>query len=327
MPKVLVTGGAGYVGSHVCKLLAAKGIEPVIFDSLKNGHSEAVRWGPLITGDIRDKPAIRDALQRHEIEAVFHFAALAYVGESVAQPDRYYDVNVVGTAALLDSMREASVRRIVFSSSCATYGIPDKMPIDEAQRQSPINPYGRTKLICEQMLADYSNAFGLRYAVLRYFNAAGCDPDGMLFEKHDPEPHLIPRALMAAAGFGPPLQILGTDYDTPDGTAIRDYVHVSDLAMAHWLAFDHIANGKEPLSLNLGTGRGYSVREVVDMVQHVTGLRVPLSNGPRRPGDPPVLVAATNRAAATLGFSPKYSDLQTIVKTAWVGIQSVYGTG
>lgn len=327
MLKVLVTGGAGYVGSHVCKLLAAKGVEPITFDSLKNGHSEAVRWGPLVVGDIRDRAAVRNALQQHEIDSVFHFAALAYVGESVAQPDRYYDVNVVGTATLLEAMREASVRRIVFSSSCATYGIPDKMPIDEEQRQSPINPYGRTKLICEQMLADYSQAFDLRYAVLRYFNAAGCDPDGMLFEKHDPEPHLIPRALMAASGVGPPLQILGTDYDTPDGTAIRDYVHVGDLAMAHWLAFDHLANGKEPLSLNLGTGRGYSVREVVDMVQHVTGLRVPVSNGPRRPGDPPVLVAATNRAAATLGFSPKYSDLETIVKTAWAGIQSVYGTG
>ena len=326
MVSVLVTGGAGYVGSHTCKLLASKGIEPVTFDSLKNGHEEAVRWGPLINGDIRDKAAIGAALVQHRIEAVFHFAALAYVGDSVAQPDSYYDVNVSGTLALLSAMREASVKRIVFSSSCATYGIPDKMPIDERQPQHPINPYGRTKLIGEQMLSDYSRAFGLRYAILRYFNAAGCDPEGLLVEKHVPEPHLIPRALMAAGGFGPPLQIHGTDYDTPDGTAIRDYVHVTDLATAHWLAFDQLARGADPIILNLGTGCGYSVREVVDMVQRVTGITVPISEGPRRAGDPPVLVASTDLSAEILGFSPEYSDLETIVRTAWRGIQSINGS-
>lgn len=325
MVSVLVTGGAGYVGSHACKLLAAKGVQPVTFDSLKNGHEEAVRWGPLIVGDVRDKVAIRKVFRQHEIEAVFHFAALAYVGDSVAQPDAYYDVNVVGTAVVLETMREASVNRIVFSSSCATYGVPDKIPIDEGQLQQPINPYGRTKLVGEQMLSDYSGAFGLRYAILRYFNAAGCDPEGLLAEKHVPEPHLIPRALMAAGGFGPPLQIHGTDYDTPDGTAIRDYVHVSDLAEAHWLAFDRLRNSAGPIILNLGAGRGYSVREVVDMIQVVTGHAVPISKGPRRAGDPSLLIASTNKAKEVLGFSPKYSDLETIVRTAWHGIQSTYG--
>ena len=242
MVNVLVTGGAGYVGSHVCKLLASKDIRPVTFNSLENGHKELVRWGPLITGDIRDKAAIRHAIDQHQIEAVFHFAALAYVGKSAARPDRYYDVNVGGTAALLEAMRETSLTRIVFSSSCATYGVPDKIPIDETHRQQPINPYGRTKVMGEQMLSDYSAAFGLRYAVLRYFNAAGCDPDGQLFEKHVPELHLIPRALMAAGGYGPPLEIHGTDYGTPDGTAIRDYIHVTDLATAHWLAFERLGS-------------------------------------------------------------------------------------
>jgi UDP-arabinose 4-epimerase len=323
--RVLVTGGAGYVGSHTCKLLAAKGIEPIVFDSLANGHREAVRWGPLIVGDIRDKASLLKALTEYKIEAVFHFAALAYVGESVMRPDSYYDVNVAGTARLLEAMREASVARIVLSSSCATYGIPDKVPIDEAQPQKPINPYGRTKLICEQMLSDYSIAFGLQYAILRYFNAAGCDREGQLVERHDPETHLIPRTLMAAGGFGPELQIHGTDYDTPDGTAIRDYIHVDDLATAHWLAFDRLTKGADPVAVNLGTGRGFSVTEIIEMVERVTGLSVQKSRGPRRPGDPPVLVAATARSAEVLGFAPKHSDLETIVRTAWRGTQAVYG--
>jgi UDP-arabinose 4-epimerase len=325
MVNVLVTGGAGYVGSHTCKLLAANGIQPITFDSLENGHGESVYWGPIIIGDIRDQVSIYAALRRYDVDAVFHLAALAYVGDSVVRPDEYYDVNVVGTFALLAAMREASVSRIVFSSSCATYGIPSRVPIDEEQEQRPINPYGRTKLIGEQMLIDHSAAFGFDYAILRYFNAAGCDPDGDLVERHNPETHLIPRALMAAGGFGPALQIHGTDYSTPDGTAIRDYVHVSDLATAHWRAYDSLLRGKGSLTLNLGTGRGYSVREVVDTIQHVTGLRVPVSYGPRRPGDPPVLLAATKRSMAMLDFSPKYSDLETIVKTAWDGIQTVYG--
>jgi UDP-arabinose 4-epimerase len=325
MTKVLVTGGAGYVGSHACKMLAEKGITPVVFDSLENGHREAVRWGPLIVGDIRDKTALETALVEHGITAVFHFAALAYVGESVGRPDSYYDVNVAGTAKLLQAMRETSVRQIIFSSSCATYGSPEKMPIDERQAQSPVNPYGRTKLICEQMLSDFAGAFGFSHAILRYFNAAGCDPDGELFEKHVPEPHLIPRALMAAGGMGPPLQLHGIDYDTPDGTAIRDYVHVTDLAEAHWLAYRRLVQGAGSVALNLGTGQGYSVRQVIDMVRSVTGLTVPVNEGPRRPGDPPVLIASISKASDVLGFSPRYSDLETIVETAWRGIQSVYG--
>jgi UDP-arabinose 4-epimerase len=324
MVSVLVTGGAGYVGSHTCKLLASKGIEPVTFDSLEHGHAESVRWGPLIVGDIRNKAALSKVILDHKTEAVFHFAALASVGESVNRPDTYYDVNVTGTAALLGAMHERSVRRIVFSSSCATYGTPEMMPIDENQVQCPINPYGRTKLIGEQMLADYSRAFGLDYAILRYFNAAGCDPEGQLYEKHVPEPHLIPRALMAAGGFGPALEIHGADYDTPDGTAIRDYIHVSDLATAHWLTFDRLARRAEPLVLNLGTGRGHSVKEVVDMVRKVTRFSVPISEGPRRPGDPAILIASTSLAAKVLGFAPEYSDLETIVRTAWTGIQTVF---
>jgi UDP-arabinose 4-epimerase len=325
MTKVLVTGGAGYVGSHACKMLAEKGITPVVFDSLENGHREAVRWGPLIVGDIRDKTALETALVEHGITAVFHFAALAYVGESVGRPDSYYDVNVVGTTKLLQAMQETSVRQIIFSSSCATYGSPEKMPIDEGQAQHPVNPYGRTKLICEQMLSDFAGAFGFSHAILRYFNAAGCDPDGELFEKHVPEPHLIPRALMAAGGMGPPLQLHGIDYDTPDGTAIRDYVHVTDLAEAHWLAYRRLAQGAGSVALNLGTGQGYGVRQVIDMVRSVTGLTVPVHEGPRRPGDPSVLIASTSKASDVLGFSPRYSDLETIVETAWHGIQSVYG--
>jgi UDP-arabinose 4-epimerase len=325
MMRVLVAGGAGYVGSHTCKFLASKGIEPVTFDSLKNGHEEAVRWGPLVKGDIRDSAAIRTAILQHRIEAVFHFAALAYVGDSVVCPDEYYDVNVNGTLALLAAMRETKVQRIVFSSSCATYGIPDRVPIDEGQLQRPISPYGRTKVIGEQMMADFSKAYGLSYGVLRYFNAAGCDPEGTLFEKHLPEPHLIPRALLAAGGLEPALQLHGIDYDTADGTAVRDYIHVTDLATAHWLAFEKLKDGTAPIAVNLGTGHGYSVREVVEMVERVTGRKVPVKAGPRRPGDPPVLVASTSLAAKVLGFSPQYSDLDTIVRTAWKGIQSAYG--
>ncbi|WP_119389763.1 UDP-glucose 4-epimerase GalE [Taklimakanibacter lacteus] len=324
MANILVTGGAGYVGSHACKLLASKGMRPVTFDSLRNGHREAVRWGPLVIGDIRDKTAVRNAIVDYKVEAVFHFAALAYVADSVAQPDTYYDVNVIGTLKLLEAMRETSVKRLIFSSSCATYGIPDVVPIDEDHPQRPINPYGRTKLICEQILADYARAFGFSHAVLRYFNAAGCDPEGDLFEKHVPEPHLIPRALMAAAGIGPPLQINGSDYETPDGTAIRDFIHASDLATAHWLAFDQLNRNAAPIVLNLGTGRGFSVRQVIDMVQRITGRAVPTNLGPRRPGDPPVLIASTRLAAEAIRFQPEYSDLETLILTAWKGIRSIY---
>lgn len=325
MRRVLVTGGAGYVGSHTCKLLASQGIEPVSFDSLANGHRGAVLWGPLVVGDIRDRKVVREALVDHNIEAVFHFAALAYVGESVAQPNRYYDVNVAGTLAVLEAMREVSVNQMVFSSSCATYGISDRIPITEMQEQRPINPYGRTKLIGEQMIEDYAKSFGLTYAILRYFNAAGCDPSGELVERHAPETHLIPCALMAAGDFGPPLKIHGSDYQTPDGTAVRDYVHVSDLAEAHGLALAKLDTGTPSFAVNLGTGQGHSVMEVVDMVERVTGRAVPTQPAARRPGDPPILLAAPQRAAEILGFRPQYSDLETIVQTAWRGILSIYG--
>lgn len=323
--RVLVTGGAGYIGSHTCKLLSSRGFEPVSFNSLANGHREAVRWGPLIVGDIRDKSAIRTVLLEHDIKVVLHFAALAYVEESVRRPDLYYDVNVLGTRVLLDAMRKSGVGYIVFSSSCATYGIPDTAQIDERQEQRPVNPYGRTKLIAERMLYDYADAFGLRYAVLRYFNAAGCDPDGELVEKHVPETHLIPRALMAAGGFAPALPVYGIDYGTPDGTAIRDYVHVSDLAAAHGIALSKLYENAKAFTVNLGTGRGYSVGDVVSMIERVTGRRVPLEINPRRQGDPPVLVAATELASNYLRFKPQLSDLETIVRTAWRGILSIHG--
>lgn len=326
MRRVLVTGGAGYVGSHTCKLLAAQGLEPVSFDSLTNGHREAVRWGPLVVGDVRDKLSVLKVMADHKIEAVFHFAALAYVGESMDRPDKYYDVNVGGTLAILEAMRELSVNRIIFSSSCATYGIPDRTPITEDLEQRPISPYGRTKLMGERMVSDYSKAFGIRHAILRYFNAAGCDPDGELVEKHEPETHLIPNALLAAGGFGPPLRIHGTDYETPDGTAIRDYVHVSDLAAAHRLALAGLDAGVASFAVNLGAGQSHSVRKVVDMVERVTGLKVPTEEGPRRPGDPPMLIAASDRASEHLGFRPQYSDLEMMVRTAWRGILSIHGT-
>lgn len=313
--SVLVTGGAGYVGSHACKALFRAGYLPVAYDNLSRGHREAVRWGPLVEGDTADRARLLAAIRQHQIGAVLHFAAFAYVGESVADPALYYRNNLVGSLALIEAMRESGVTKIVFSSTCATYGVPDAVPIPESARQVPVNPYGETKLAVERALRWYE-AHGLRSVALRYFNAAGADPEGEIGERHDPETHLIPLVLEAALGKRAGVEIYGTDYPTPDGTAIRDYVHVADLAAAHVLALDHLAAGGESLRLNLGTGSGHSVREVIAAAERISGRRVPFRAAPRRPGDPPVLVADARLAAERLGWQPRLSDLDTILGTA-----------
>ena len=317
MSAILVTGGAGYVGSHACKALAAAGYTPVAYDNLGRGHRELVRWGPLEVGDLADRARLDEVFARHRPEAVMHFAAFAYVGESVQDPALYYRNNVGGTLELVEATRRAGVNALVFSSTCATYGVPERMPIDEDTPQRPINPYGATKLAIERMLADYGAAYGLRSASLRYFNAAGCDPDGETGELHDPETHVIPRVLMAAAGEIEHVEVFGTDYPTPDGTCLRDYIHVADLARGHVQALDYLQRGGATTGVNLGTGRGFSVREVIAAAEQVTGRRIPVREAPRRPGDPPVLVADPARARALLGFAPRYTELAPMVATAW----------
>jgi UDP-arabinose 4-epimerase len=314
--SILVTGGAGYVGSHACKALAGAGYRPVVYDNLARGHREAVRWGPLVEGDLHDRARLAAALSAHQVTAVMHFAAFAYVGESVADPEIYYANNLGGTLALLGAMRETGVERIVFSSTCAIYGVPDQVPIRETCANAPLNPYGETKLAIERALHWYAAAYGMRYAALRYFNAAGADPAGETGEDHEPETHLIPLILRAAHGRGDPIQIYGTDYPTPDGTAIRDYIHVSDLAEAHLRALGHLAAGGDSVALNLGTGRGHSVREVIAAVERVGGRKVPQREAARRPGDPPELVADPALALSRLGWQPRHSDLDTIISTA-----------
>jgi UDP-arabinose 4-epimerase len=316
---VLVTGGAGFIGSHTCKALAAHGFLPVAFDDLSRGHADFVRWGPLVKGDILNSGALNEVFGRYQPSAVIHFAALAYVGESMSRPLAYYRINVAGLVNVLEAMLRYRTRTIVFSSSCATYGIPDGLPIVENAPQRPINPYGRSKLAGEQILADAHSAHGLRIAMLRYFNAAGADPERELVERHNPETHLIPLAIDAATGHGPPLQIFGTDYATADGTCERDFVHVSDLAAAHVEALRHLNEGKgnSSLILNLGTGRASSIRSVISAVERVTGRAVPIIHAARRPGDPAVLLADASRARDIIGFKPQLSDLDTVVATAW----------
>lgn len=313
---VLVTGGAGYIGSHTCKALAQAGYQPVVLDNFSTGHPWAVRWGPWVRTDLADRDKLLEVLHQYDIQAVMHFAANAYVGESMAQPAKYYRNNLVHTLNLLEAMVAVGVRTIVFSSTCATYGIPQWLPLTEDHPQQPVNPYGETKRAIEQALHWFSQAYGLRYAALRYFNAAGADPAGELGECHDPETHLIPRLLLSLLG-GEPVTIFGTDYPTPDGTPVRDYIHVTDLAAAHVQALDYIQTHDTNLILNLGTGRGYSVRQVIETVEQVTGQKLAMQAGPRRPGDPPILVADVTRAQQVLGWQPRYSDLPTIIATAW----------
>jgi UDP-glucose 4-epimerase len=314
--NILVTGGAGYVGSHAVRLLQSRSHEVWVYDNLSRGHRAAVPAGRLITGDLADQPHLKRVLEANRIEAVMHFAAFALVGESVADPALYYGNNLVGTFHLLEAMRGAGVQKLVFSSTTATYGTPEKMPIAEVTPQLPINPYGFSKLAVERMLDDYSHAYGLSFAALRYFNAAGAAGDGSIGEDHLPESHLIPIVLQVALGQRESIAIFGDDYPTPDGTCIRDYVHVEDLADAHLLSLERLGGGRR-LKLNLGTGRGYSVREVIDACRKITGHPIPTVLGPRRPGDPPELVADNTLVRETLGWSPKYATIESIVETAW----------
>jgi UDP-arabinose 4-epimerase len=314
--NVLVTGGAGYIGSHTAKALAAAAHRPVVLDDLSAGHREAVRWGPFVQGGIGDRATIEAVLREYRIDAVIHFAAHAYVGESMSDPAKYFRNNVAGTLSLLEAMKACDVHAIVFSSSCATYGIPDQLPISEKTPQAPINPYGESKLVCERFLRWFGECHGFEWMALRYFNAAGADPDGEIGEDHDPETHLIPLVISAALGFRPDVRVFGTDYPTDDGTAVRDYVHVTDLAEAHVRALEHLRSGGASAALNLGTGRGWSVREVVDAVARVTGMPVPVTDSPRRPGDPPVLIADASLAAQQLGWRARFTGIDEIVQTA-----------
>ena len=314
--RILVTGGAGYVGSHCVRPLLAAGHEVVVYDNLRQGHRAAVPQGLIIEGDLNDAARLRTVFAERKFDAVLHFAALALVGESVEKPHLYYGNNVLGSFQLLEAMREAGVRKIVFSSTTATYGTPSAMPIPETTPQQPINPYGFSKLVVERMLADYAAAYGFGYAALRYFNAAGAAADGTIGEDHTPESHLIPIVLQVALGQRAAISIFGDDYPTPDGTCIRDYVHVEDLAAAHLAALARLEPGPG-IKVNLGTGRGYSVQEVIEACRKVTGHPIPATVGPRRPGDPPELVADARLARKLLDWTPKYTTIESIVASAW----------
>jgi len=313
--KVLVTGGAGYIGSHTCKALAKRGLTPVTYDNLERGHRFAVQWGPFYQGDILETEKLAQILKNENIEAVFHFAALAYVGESVANPIQYYQNNVLGSISLIEAMKKAGVQKIIFSSTCATYGLPNEIPIRENTTQLPINPYGQSKHMVEQILRDCAATGDLSVVALRYFNASGADADGDIGETHTPETHLIPLALDAAFGRTRHLTIFGDDYETVDGTCIRDYIHVTDLAEAHVLAFE-AAKAPGFQAFNLGTGHGASVREIIQSVEKITKRQVPVEIGKRRAGDPPRLIASGDKAKNELGWQPKHSSIDNIVLTA-----------
>lgn len=315
--RVLVCGGAGYIGSHTAKLLARRGHTPVVYDDLSYGHDWAVKWGPLEKGDLGDRARLKEVIERHQIEAVVHFAAFIQVGESVQLPAKYYRNNFVNTLTLLEVMVETGVRDIIFSSTAATYGMPEQMPIPEDEKQLPINPYGESKLFVEYALRSFAHAHGIRWVVFRYFNAAGADPDGEIGEDHTPESHLIPLVIQAARGQRPHISVFGTDYPTKDGTCVRDYIHICDLAEAHVTALGYLRDGGQPIALNLGTGEGYTVREVIQAVERVSGKPVPVVDHPRRDGDSASLVADARRARQVLGWEPKLSSIDEIVRTAW----------
>jgi len=333
--SIMVTGGAGYIGSHMTRLLAAAGHKVVIYDNLSRGNQHATQYGELVIGDIHDVSTLAHTFVTHNIEAVMHFAALAYVGESVEQPDMYYHNNVVGTLNLLNTMRKHDINQFVFSSTCATYGEPARMPITEDLPQSPINPYGQSKLMVEKILQDYGEAYGLRSIAMRYFNAAGCAPDGTLGEEHDPETHLIPvilqEALRIKAGGDrdqTQLKIFGNEFATPDGTCVRDYIHVDDLCSAHLQALKRIAGpaNMRAEQFNLGTNQGVSVLEVIDACSKVTGIDIPYKMAPRRAGDPPELVSDATLAMTTLDWKPQYPDISDSIKHAWNWFQAVADT-
>ncbi|OWK47031.1 UDP-glucose 4-epimerase GalE [Fimbriiglobus ruber] len=314
--RILVTGGAGYIGSHTVKLLLARGHDVTVFDNLSMGHKQAVPADRLVVGDLRDADQVDHLLMVNRIEAVIHFAASAFVGESVTNPAKYYQNNLLNSLNLLDRVRRQGVTRFVFSSTCATYGVPETVPITETTPQAPINPYGNTKLAFEKMLADYAPAYNIGFTALRYFNASGAAADGTIGEDHDPETHLIPIVLQAALGRRPHVEIFGTDYPTPDGTCVRDYIHVEDLAAAHLLALEHIRPGAGAF-YNVGIGTGYSVREVIRTAEEVTGKRISVKEGTRRAGDPPALVAGADKIRQELGWQPAFTTLRPIVESAW----------
>jgi len=317
MEYELIVGGAGYIGSHVNKYLAGGGRRTVVYDNLAYGHREFVKWGDFVEGDLADPEALRSCFRRYPIRSVMHFGAFTYVGESVSDPGKYYGNNVANTLNLLSVMREFGVPYFIFSSSCAVYGAPREILITENHPRDPINPYGRTKWMIEMILEDYARAYGIKYANLRYFNAAGADPEGEVGEWHEPETHLIPLVLDAALGKREDVKIFGTDYETADGTCIRDYIHVTDLARAHALALEKLIRDGVSDSFNLGNGNGFSVREVIDTARRVTGRTVSVTEGPRRDGDPPVLVGSSEKARNLLGWEARYADLESIVETAW----------
>ena len=317
MKNILVVGGAGYIGSYMCKYLAKKGYNPIVLDNLVCGHRQAVRWGLFIEGSMSDSKLLRSIFTEHRVEAVMHFAAFCYVGESVLEPGKYYRNNVANTLNLLEVMIENNVQHFIFSSSCATYGEPIEIPITEQHPQNPINPYGRSKLMVEQILKDFSNAYGLQHVSLRYFNAAGADPDGEVGEDHKPETHLIPLVLQTALGQRERVDIFGDDYPTKDGTCIRDYIHIADLAQAHLLALGRLMDGMSGGEYNLGNGDGFSVKKVIDVASNVTGRTIPSRIIKRRAGDPAVLIGSSEKAVKELGWKPQFVDLSTIIETAW----------
>ena len=317
MGNILVVGGAGYIGSHMCKRLAKHGYLPIVLDNLSRGHEKAVKWGPFFEGSISDRNILKRVFSENRIDAVMHYAAYCYVGESVTDPSMYYQNNLADTICLLSEMVEAEIKKIVFSSSCAVYGEPEEIPITENHPQNPVNPYGRTKYMVEQVLDDFGYAYGLESVSLRYFNAAGADPEGELGEDHNPETHLIPLTIQAAAGKREEIRIYGNDYPTRDGTCIRDYIHVEDLAESHLLALKRLLSGEGGGTYNLGNGQGYSVREVIDITRRITGKPIKDRAVDRRDGDPAVLVGSSDKAAHELDWNPRFPDLESIVETAW----------
>lgn len=321
--KILVVGGAGYIGSHMVKMLLGKGHEVITLDNLSSGHRDAVLGGTFVEGDLADPACLTHIFEQYQPEAVMHFASYIQVGESVRKPDIYYRNNVINTLNLLDAMLKYDVKKFIFSSTAAVFGEPDYVPIDESHPNRPLNPYGRSKWMIEQVLADYDKAFNLRSVCLRYFNAAGADPEGQLGERHDPETHLIPLILQAASGRRENIHVFGRDYDTPDGTCVRDYIHIVDLCSAHLAALDYLCQDGQSDRFNLGNGAGFSVQQVIDAVQKVSGREVTVINGPRREGDPARLVADSKRARLTLSWEPKFTDLETIVAHAWQWEQKV----
>jgi UDP-glucose 4-epimerase len=315
--KILITGGAGYIGSHTNLELANSGYETIVLDNLINGHRDLALTGDFTLGDVGDAALLELLFSKYNIEAVMHFAAFAYVGESIKRPHAYYYNNVTNTITLLEAMRHAGVRKFIFSSTCATYGLPKHLPISEEHPQEPINPYGRSKLMIEKILEDYTRAYGFKSLFLRYFNAAGADPDGRVGERHNPETHLIPLAIEAAISQNRELKVFGQDYDTSDGTCIRDYIHVSDLAQAHRLGLEHLLDNGPGGMFNLGNGSGFSVKQVLDCVSQVTCREVKWSGVERRPGDPPELVGSCSKISSELGWKPNYADLKDIIRTAY----------